>query len=35
MKWITAQANIRQSKLSGIYAAIKGKTLEGKSRVQV
>lgn len=30
MKWIIVQANIRQSKLSGIYAAIKGKNTGGE-----
>lgn len=36
MKWITVKANIRQSKLSGIYTAIKGKnTGEEKWILQV
>lgn len=30
MKWIIVQENIRQSKLSGIYAAIKGKNTRGE-----
>lgn len=30
MKWIIVQANIRQRKLSGIYAAIKGKNTGGE-----
>lgn len=30
MKWIIVQANIRQSKLRGIYAAIKRKNTGGE-----
>lgn len=30
MKWIIVQENIRQNKLSGIYAAIKGKNTRGE-----
>lgn len=30
MKWITVKANIRQSKLSGIYAAMKRKNTGGE-----